>query len=351
MKGLVILNRRAKPGAGMNRPLKLAAQSLAEQDIELIFVSSDSISDLLRICKTLLKGLILGGSFKYKFILFNSLASLHRSNRFGCLLAEIILRFNLLPLFIYWHESDWTLNKYAKESPEHFSRIDKIASSHRVFHLLVSSFCKKSILDRYANANVEVIYNCAEVPVELGFAHLPAQPLLVVNIASIQERKGTDLFVETAIKVCRKHPTVEFVWIGSGNAYGTWKKQIEVAGLEQRIIFPGAVNPPYLVLRYAALLFLSSRDDPFPLAVLEAMGFGKKVITFDVGGAPEALNELGTVVPPFDTDAAAAAILDKLNQPLDQFINSDLQQRYFELFTPEKFATRLSSYLKQHITS
>jgi glycosyltransferase involved in cell wall biosynthesis len=168
----------------------------------------------------------------------------------------------------------------------------------------------------------------------------------VVNLASIQERKGTDLFVETAIKVCRRHPTVEFLWLGDGEPFGSWQREISQAGLEHRILFPGYVEAGHLILRRASIFFLSSRDDPFPLSVLEAMCLGRTVVTFDVGGAPEALDGQGYVIPPFDTDLAARAILECLDKPRANLVSPSLRERYLALYTPERFAARLNHVVR-----
>jgi glycosyltransferase involved in cell wall biosynthesis len=178
---------------------------------------------------------------------------------------------------------------------------------------------------------------------------LPSEPPVVVNLASIQERKGTDLFVQTAIKVCQVHPSVEFIWLGDGRPFGTWQTDIERAGLQGRILFPGYVEAAHLILRRASVLFLSSRDDPFPLSVLEAMCLARSIVTFGVGGAPEALAGHGAIVPPFDTNAAAQAILAILDRAPAQRLNLALRERYLALYTPERFAARLDAVIRQHL--
>ena len=59
------------------------------------------------------------------------------------------------------------------------------------------------------------------------------------------------------------------------------------------------------------VLFLSSREDPYPLVVLEAAAFAKPAICFkDAGGAPEfVLQDAGIIVPYLDILAVANALL------------------------------------------
>jgi glycosyltransferase involved in cell wall biosynthesis len=94
---------------------------------------------------------------------------------------------------------------------------------------------------------------------------------------------------------------------------------------------------------------LSSRDDPFPLSVLEAMCLARSIVAFDVGGAPEALAGHGQLVPPFDTGAAAAAILERLARPPEALVDLALRDRYLALFTPDRLAQRLNQQIREHL--
>ncbi|MCA9973252.1 MAG: glycosyltransferase family 4 protein, partial [Anaerolineales bacterium] len=134
-------------------------------------------------------------------------------------------------------------------------------------------------------------------------------------------------------------------WIGGGEVDGRLQQGIQAAGLAQRIEFTGYLEAPHTLLRQASCLFLTSRDDPFPLSVLEAMSLARSVITFDVGGAPEALAGSGIVLPPFDTAAAAEAILELLRQPAAARLRPAARARYLAEYTPQRFAARLAPLL------
>jgi glycosyltransferase involved in cell wall biosynthesis len=56
---------------------------------------------------------------------------------------------------------------------------------------------------------------------------------------------------------------------------------------------------------------LPSREDPFPIVVLEAMALGLPVIGTSVDGIAEQITpDVGSLVPPDDPDALADAISD-----------------------------------------
>ncbi len=342
LRGLVILNSLVRPIGGMNRSIILVDKLLKEQKINLNFWVTSKYRIFFIIRR------LSGKNFHkvYDFVLFNSLASLAFFPRW---LVKCLEKLSV-PIFIYWHETDWVLERWEKRYPIAAQRLKLIACKKSVIHLTVSEACTQAIRDRYPTSRIIQLSETSLIPSPYDIPLRPSFPPLVVNVASIQERKGTDLFVETAIKVCQQHPTVKFIWLGRGASYGTWRADIKAAGLEDRILFPGYLEEPYVFfLRRASVFFLSSRDDPFPLAVLEAMCLGRTVVTFDVGGAPEALAGHGIVIQPFDTDAAASAILRCLHQSADELINPELRKRYLELYAPEQLARRMNACIRQEI--
>lgn len=338
---LVALKSTRKMRTGATRSILSAARPLAALGMHLHFVPVRTILHFL-------PALLRHGRVRYDLVLMNGLGSISRESRFGYGLW-LVARALRLPVFLYWHETDWVLERYQREDPGGAQRVARIGRDPATAHLAASEACRHSIQTQYPAARPAVIYECASVPEPFDRPLPPAEPPLVVNIATIQERKGPDLFIATAIQVCQQHDTVEFLWLGSGQVPSPWQTKIEEAGLEHRILFPGYVEAPYLLLRRASLFFLSSRDDPFPLSVLEAMCLGRSIVVFDVGGAPEALAGLGHVIPSFHTDEAAEAILRCLRLPPEQRLNLELRQRYLDLYTPEAFARRVNQVLREHI--
>lgn len=113
-------------------------------------------------------------------------------------------------------------------------------------------------------------------------------------------RKGVDLWAEAAAKVRADLPGVDvrFVWVGATD------DDVPRGPVEHL----GQVENPYPHLRRFDLLVLPSRDDPFPLVVLEAMLLGTPVVAFDVGAVREQVGDAGVIVPAEDTAALADAV-------------------------------------------
>lgn len=340
--GLVVIDRLEHTHLGMNRSLLAARGPLASAGVTF---EVGSVRTPYHLARALLKG---RGRRPFDFLLFNSLGALLAESRLGHRLNGarplwMLARRLGVPTVLYWHETDWVLDRVATERPGDLARIRPIAADPATTHLTASSAGLQSIRRRFPASDPFVIYEC--VPQPVGERGVPTDPPLVVNLASIQPRKGTDLFVRSAIALCRRHPTVTFAWLGGGTPFGTWKEEIASEGLDERIHFPGYVSDPAAWLARSSALFLSSRDDPCPLAVLEAMAHARHVVAFNVGGAPEVLAGRGTVVSPFDTEAAAAALEAVIRRPAAARPVPAARERYAQQFTPEAFAARLVSCL------
>src|SRR5579862_4836897 len=157
---------------------------------------------------------------------------------------------------------------------------------------------------------------------ELG---APDDALIVLGCGTLDLRKGLDLFTATAIAVASgwdTHPPVFFVWIGGGKTdahspYYYAMRDARNTGREDTIVVLGEKSNVDMYFRGADLLFVSSREDPFPCIVHEAMASGVPVVAFaNAGGAPEALEGgAGVVVPYADVMAATREIRSLLLSP------------------------------------
>lgn len=117
-----------------------------------------------------------------------------------------------------------------------------------------------------------------------GSALLDRKRVAMCGVAC--ERKGADLFWQLA----ERCPEFDFLWVGP------WDDEIGKAinpaiSLNQKKRLPNLywtnmLSNPYPAIGAADLFILSSRDDPNPLVVPEAMSLGLPVCTFaDTGGS------------------------------------------------------------------
>lgn len=109
-----------------------------------------------------------------------------------------------------------------------------------------------------------------------------------------QPRKGADIFFDLS----RRVPSHDFVWIGpwappEADTNGATFERFKKFSLANFFV-TGLVENPYAYLRRLDAFVLTSREDPNPLVVAEALVLGKKVLAFsETGASTEMLARFG----------------------------------------------------------
>ncbi len=160
---------------------------------------------------------------------------------------------------------------------------------------------------------------------------IPKDAIIVGGCGNAEWRKGNDIFNWIAKKVIEKTAPlpVYFVWVGAGpqhQIYELIESDIRNMGLCDRIILIPPTSKALDYLNRFDVMLLSSREDPYPLVVLEAALLETPVVCFEnAGGAPELIEEdAGFTVPFLDIDAAVNATIQLV---LDQNLRTNMGQR------------------------
>ena len=156
---------------------------------------------------------------------------------------------------------------------------------------------------------------------------------VVLNAAYADPRKGFDIFLAVARRIHTLRPDVHFVWVGDATAQiRRWHLPDARTGTFADVFhFTGRFvdNAPDYFLA-ADLLFLSSREDPYPSVVLEALAAGLPVVArAGTTGSEELIARFGTVVADPDVDALAAAIIAELDRPATEVEAAAADRRAF----------------------
>ncbi|BDU09878.1 glycosyl transferase [Pseudomonas sp. RtIB026] len=114
-------------------------------------------------------------------------------------------------------------------------------------------------------------------------------PWLAAYVGRLSSEKGPDLFLDTLIPVCQRHPQVHAVMLGEGPERDTLQARIDAAGLTARITLPGFQRDMRGWMKRLDALVISSRTEGTPMILLEAMQDGVPVVAFGVGGIPDVI--------------------------------------------------------------
>ncbi len=152
----------------------------------------------------------------------------------------------------------------------------------------------------------------------------PAQPRATAGLpvftvggaGTLDWRKGPDLFVQLAKMIFMKGPDarIRFSWKGAyeGEDLRRLMEEVSNSGLGGKVEFLTADSEMESFYNTLDLFALTSREDPYPLVVLEAAAAAKPTVCFaSAGGAPEFIqaSNAGAAVPYLDIEAMADRVL------------------------------------------
>jgi glycosyltransferase involved in cell wall biosynthesis len=140
---------------------------------------------------------------------------------------------------------------------------------------------------------------------------------IVGGVGTSDWRKSPDLFVTIAKLLFAKQPDAKIKFNWKGASTGNLEMQrlqydLKKSGLEDKVSFipsSSSVNDFYKTID---LFLLTSREDPYPLVVLEAASYHHPTICFaNTGGAPEFVQAAGAghISPYLDLNNAVDKIL------------------------------------------
>lgn len=175
------------------------------------------------------------------------------------------------------------------------------------------------ILDRQRTVTV---YNGIEVPVPLGRPggfrgqlSIAADAPLILSVGRFHEQKDQRTLVAAFARLHDRVGNARLVLVGSGVLESALREQVLSLGISNVVSFErprASLADAYVD---ADVVALSSRWEGLPYVVLEAMAYGKPVVSTDVDGIPEAVvqGETGLLVDPGDPEALGAALVEVLN--------------------------------------
>ena len=291
-----------------------------------------------------------------KHISVNEVLDTLKNQNFDLIISNTITNGDILPvlnqlncpIITYVHELEMGIQQYTK--PEFFQNVIALSSSYIA---CAESVKQNLIQNHHINSNqIKVLpsllpdsalnYNLDKLLNEKlrNQYDIPLDAFLIGGMGTVDLRKGVDIFLQVASKL-KHNRSIFFLWVGGQETETDYKNfQIDKSRLElENIIFQKSVENPLDFMSIFDVFFVSSREDPYPLVVLEAAILSKPIICFDkAGGAKDFVeNDCGAVIEYLNIDKVVEKIVElKENLSLRKQIGVVARKKVLERHNQEK---------------
>ncbi|WP_444945007.1 glycosyltransferase [Microbulbifer sp. ZKSA006] len=177
--------------------------------------------------------------------------------------------------------------------------------------------------------------------------------VVVAGCGTVYWRKGPDIFLNVARKLLNiSGLECQFLWVGDGPDFEEINSSLS-EDERKNIRFIGSREDASQVLAAADIFFLSSREDPFPLVVMEAAQHSIPTVCFaEATGIVEFVkSDAGICVSKVDINKASSAIKVLINDSdLRKKLGSKAKERVFSEYTAEKQCLNIYSAIRNNTT-
>jgi glycosyltransferase involved in cell wall biosynthesis len=188
-----------------------------------------------------------------------------------------------------------------------FGHADKVLS--------VGAASAREVEEHYGARGVEVLPNAAPAPIAGPVPDpAPAGRARLLYIGGFHDPvKGGEVLLDALPAILAAHPEVAVTIAGPGEPPA---RLASVNGSAQWLGWLDA-DAKARALREADIFLMPSTSEGLPVALLEAMAYGKPIVATRVGGIPDVLADgtEGLLVPPGDVDALAGAVTALVADP------------------------------------
>jgi glycosyltransferase involved in cell wall biosynthesis len=277
-------------------------KSFIDKLIKKIFKKSNHKNDILEVLK----------NQKIDLIISNTIVN-----------GDIFSDLKLLnaPIKTYVHELEMGIQQYTK--PEFFQNVLTLSNSF----IACAASVKENLINNHQVDTTKIAVLPSMLPeAALNYQldnllnkklrekyNIPENAFLVGGMGTVDLRKGVDIFLQVASRLKTKSD-IFFLWVGGQENEIDYKNfQIDKNRLElEKVIFQSSVENPLDYMSIFDVFFVSSREDPYPLVVLEAAILSKPIICFDkAGGAKDFVeNDSGAVIEYLNINDVARKIVE-----------------------------------------
>lgn len=239
-----------------------------------------------------------------------------------------LLSYLQIPLITHIHELEFSIRLYSTAENRdflfrHTTRLiacsNAVAENLIVNHQLPTE--KTEVIHSFVN-NEDVLKRAAETDQKLIRKKygIPEKTFLIGGCGNAEWRKGLDIFGLLAKNVNALEEDIHFAWVGvkkEGEYYEQVMFDVSKMGISHKITFIEQTPEAIELINCFDIFTIVSREDPFPLVMLEAALSQRTIFGFEkTGGCSEFIeHDAGRLLPYLDIQGMAQAIVQYKRNP------------------------------------
>jgi glycosyltransferase involved in cell wall biosynthesis len=219
--------------------------------------------------------------------------------------------------------------------------------------IVVPSKYLKGIVEAWGigRERITVIYNGITLPAQGEMARDKNGPV-IVSIARLVSWKGYPVLLDAFVRIQRTYPEATLFIVGDGPERDSLQEAIESRALTDSVRMTGALEREDALsyLRTASVFLLNTHYEGLSHTIIEAMACGVPVITTDIGGNPELIDNgvHGYLVSVDDAPALAECSVQLLRDTaLRDRMGAHARSRASQ-FTRARMIEETAAYLRAH---
>jgi glycosyltransferase involved in cell wall biosynthesis len=128
------------------------------------------------------------------------------------------------------------------------------------------------------------------------------------------KHKGQDVLLRAMTDVLKAIPETTLIIAGSGDDLDKLKQLTIKLNLEKNVFLKGSIDQytKSFYMKNCDVFCVSPRTESFGIVYLEAMSYGKPIVTTNVGGIGEVLSDCAILVPPNNPKFLAKSLIEVL---------------------------------------
>ena len=161
--------------------------------------------------------------------------------------------------------------------------------------LVVQTQDIKDFYPRFIQKKTSIIYN----PVSEKVFNLPdvEKTDMLISVGKLDDQKNHSLLINAFAKVAQDFPSWKLVIYGEGPLRDSLELIVDSLQLQGRVLLPGRSEHVIEEMNKSKIFVFSSNYEGMSNAILEAVCVGLPVVTTNVSGAKELVQDGGYVVP------------------------------------------------------